>query len=730
MTEKDRSSIGVVAAEVNSIEQREILRGLIQKAQEFGKRTIVFSNIYNPYDYDTALDLENSVYELMFSPELCGLILISEFFLNETIRAKIKSMLIKRQDIPVVIVGFYVSSLDFPNVRFINSSDEEDLADITEHMLGVHGFTKVDLLTDMHGNSTAEDRVRGYRRALENHGIPFDPARVHYGNFWVDSGVKTAEDYVNGVYPMPEAIICANDFMAFGMLDTFLKHKINVPEDVSNAGYEFIHERIFHSPLLSTFQRGRKEIGAAAVDIVTALAAGKEPPPFQSPKGTWISGGSCPCGIEHEQLDEELETLRIKMQYDKWNVLGTMEQQLTLCGTLDELIQVLASHQYKVRWVQNMFLCLFDNWYDTKAESPSEMMSCRSIMPWNSDMPAIRCMRFNFDALYQHSPPTAAHYYLPLFFEKHFFGYIVLEYHQPDTYDDIFRNWMKSISIGLTFLCMKNDIRYLLQCQSLSDERDSLTGLYNQQGTISALRAQLAEASGPVYAIAMRLDTPDQLFTPDTQDRKAVLLQKTAEVLRIAGLDGCVCGRIDVGTLICAGIPVTSEEALAQIHDKLCAILLHHTEICSAEGAEAVLIRQTVFAQDATAEQCLAQVSSMLDEVTAKRIARQKQPHADKLFSVRNRVYTLEECDTDKICRRYSFSAGYFRQIYKDFFGVSFHQDVIRARIYLAMYLLTTTVRSAASIAESCGYDECNYFLRQFQKVTGVTPGKFRRQIP
>jgi AraC family L-rhamnose operon transcriptional activator RhaR len=108
----------------------------------------------------------------------------------------------------------------------------------------------------------------------------------------------------------------------------------------------------------------------------------------------------------------------------------------------------------------------------------------------------------------------------------------------------------------------------------------------------------------------------------------------------------------------------------------------------------------------------------------------QRQPHADKLFAVRNGVYALDECDTDNICRRYSFSSGYFRQIYKDFFGVSFHQDVIRARVFLAMYLLTTTVQSAASIAESCGYDECNYFLRQFQKVTGMTPGKFRRQVP
>ncbi|MBR6418886.1 MAG: substrate-binding domain-containing protein [Oscillospiraceae bacterium] len=730
MTDRKRSSIGVVAAEVNSIEQREIMKGLIKRAQELGKKTVVFSNIYNPYEYDEALDLENSVYELIFSQELCGLILISESILNEKLREKIRAMLEQRQDIPVVIIGIYVPTLDFPNVRFINSSDEDDMEEITNHLLEKHGFTKIDILTGFEGNGASEDRVRGYRRALESHGIEFDPSRVHYGNFWTDSGEKLANAYIRGDLPMPEGVVCGNDYMAFGMLDTFLQYHVRVPEDITVAGYEFIHERVYHSPLLSTFQRGRQELGISSVDIVAALSEGKEPEPFKPPKGIWISGASCPCGTEQTQLHDELGLLRTQQQYNKWNVLGTMEQQLTLCGTLDELIKVLSAHQFNVRWVQNMFLCLFDNWYDTKADTPTEMMSCRSVMPWHLEKPAIRCTRYEFDSLYAFSPDNAVHYYLPLFFEKHLFGYFVLEYHNPDTYDDIFRNWMKSISIGLTFLCMKNDIRYLLQCQNLSDERDSLTGLYNQRGTIRALGAQLTDASKPIYAIAIRLDTPDQLFTPDTQDRKTALLQKISEVFRMVGLQDCVCGRIDVQTLLCAGIPVNSSEELVRVTEKLRAVLLHHTNICRSEGGDAIMIRQLVFDSDMSAEQCISEVNVMLEDATEAHILQQRQPHADKLFAVRNGVYALDECDTDNICRRYSFSSGYFRQIYKDFFGVSFHQDVIRARVFLAMYLLTTTVQSAASIAESCGYDECNYFLRQFQKVTGMTPGKFRRQVP
>ena len=74
MTEK--CYIGVIAAEVNSIEQRQIMKGVIAEGQELRQRIVVFSNIYNSYEYDQSLDLENNIYELMFSQELCGLIMM------------------------------------------------------------------------------------------------------------------------------------------------------------------------------------------------------------------------------------------------------------------------------------------------------------------------------------------------------------------------------------------------------------------------------------------------------------------------------------------------------------------------------------------------------------------------------------------------------------------------------------------------------------------------------
>ena len=726
-TDKTKGMIGVIAAEVNSIEQRQIMKGIIRRAQEIGRKVVVFSNLYNPYEYNNDLALENKIYELIFSQDLCGLVLIEESIINETLREIIRGMLEKRQDIPVCAIGIYVEEIAFPNVRFIDSDDARDIEEITEHLLAEHGCRKIDILTGFEGNPASERRVDGYHAALDRHGIAFDPARVHYGDFWVTSGEKLADRYISGEVPLPDAIICASDHMAYGLLDKFLTGGIRVPDDVLVVGYEYIYERIYHSPLLSTYQRARDELGVIAVEVLDSIARGIEPPAFVPPKGIRVPGDSCPCGSNPAQLHTELEAMRIKQQYEKWNVLGTVEQQLTVCSTLEDFIRVLGEHQFLVRWVQNMYLCLCENWYDTGAEKPDEILTCRSVMPWNADQPSITCRKLDFQALYAHAPENAVHYYLPIFFQNHFFGYYVLEYHGPDTYDDIFRNWMKSISNGLEFLCMKNDIRYLLHCQNLSDQHDSLTGFYNQRGFEVTLRARLSESEEPLWGLALRTDVLQDEVSPSMQQKQIDRVLAISEILHDACKQSSILARLDAHTFLIADIPCSSEEDCTFFRQKLFSSIIAQTNLTATDGMETVLCVTAQLPMNSVTDG-IGILRDKLDQETEKLMQQKSLPHAAVLFAVRNQLYRDIDLSMADICRQHAFSAGYFRQIYKNCFGVSFHQDAIGARICYAAHLLSDTVMSIASVAEQCGYEDYNYFLRQFQKVTGVTPGQFRRK--
>ncbi|WP_167958065.1 AraC family transcriptional regulator [Anaerosporobacter faecicola] len=81
----------------------------------------------------------------------------------------------------------------------------------------------------------------------------------------------------------------------------------------------------------------------------------------------------------------------------------------------------------------------------------------------------------------------------------------------------------------------------------------------------------------------------------------------------------------------------------------------------------------------------------------------------------------------EKYAKRLGISSSYFQHIYRDFFGISFQQDLIQLRIEHAKYILTTTDLTQEQIAELCGYTNEVHFYRQFKKMTGYTPAKYRK---
>jgi len=71
-------------------------------------------------------------------------------------------------------------------------------------------------------------------------------------------------------------------------------------------------------------------------------------------------------------------------------------------------------------------------------------------------------------------------------------------------------------------------------------------------------------------------------------------------------------------------------------------------------------------------------------------------------------------------------SKPYFQSLYKSYFGITFMQDVISARIQKAKQLLRFTQKPIYDIAFSCGYSNTEHFTRQFKKETSLSPTAYR----
>lgn len=101
----------------------------------------------------------------------------------------------------------------------------------------------------------------------------------------------------------------------------------------------------------------------------------------------------------------------------------------------------------------------------------------------------------------------------------------------------------------------------------------------------------------------------------------------------------------------------------------------------------------------------------------------------EKMSLIRSKIYNMPYNDwkIDGLAHELAMSRSYFQHLYKQIFGISAMNDVIRSRTAHAKYLLSTTDIPVNRIAEMCGYTNEYHFIRQFRSKTDMTPSVYRR---
>ncbi|MCR4888674.1 MAG: substrate-binding domain-containing protein [Ruminococcus sp.] len=712
--------IAVIAAGVNGFAEKEFLSGIISENKSSGYATVVFSNIYNIVQKNENLLCEQNIYDLAVSNDISGIILLCESFVEGEIRRRIASLL---KDVKVPVVGAGASLKEFEKLDYIllNTSDIDDIYNITSHLIEEHGFTDIDMLTGMKDIETSHLRAKGYMQALETHGITPDKSRIHYGDFWLTSGEELAKRYINGEFPMPQAVVCANDIMAYGMLRIFSDNHISVPQDITVVSYEYSDMRLYYSPPLTSYRRDRYSLGKAAAKHLQCLISGEDVPEFNPPAGKFVFGSSCPCEMDKEHSLAELRSAERHRNYNDLSLFSTMEHELTICRDMDEFIHTIGNYHWLMQNKKNIYMCLYTDWCDTRSDS-SEIVNSRSILYWGGSN-VWEIHHHDLRTFFQREPDAAVCYFNPLFSGQKYFGYMAMLYEDAESYDDIYRHWLKSVSVGLEFLRLKNDIRYLLSCQNVSEYRDTLTGLNNEKGLRRTFSAFNITEESKLCFVMLRIDLFPRQFSDEEIRRKteAVLAASKAITKLCGGND--ISARIKDDVFVCL---IKSNASCELIADLLSSMLIQEKAYAEYAGTSSF----TCSAIPCT-ENDIDSLMSQLTEMSVKEYhilaEKRRNRYYNDMLSVRNMVYRSPELtflnDSENI---FTDRIDFFRRHYKSCFGITFHQDCINARLARAKYYLAATSLSTADIAEKCGYLDDKYLQRQFTLNTGIPLMQYR----
>jgi LacI family transcriptional regulator len=172
---------------------------------------------------------------------------------------------------PVVTVDRRVPGVEVDVVR---GDSEGGAYELTRHLLAL-GHRHVAMLSGPRGVSTADDRVSGYRRALEEAGLG-EAARVFYGEYTQESGFGMARAAV-AAKPRVTALFAGSNFIAAGVLQVLWGMSLHVPADVSVVCFDDLPLPLASEPFLTAAVQPAYEMGRRAAELLLARLSGDGP---------------------------------------------------------------------------------------------------------------------------------------------------------------------------------------------------------------------------------------------------------------------------------------------------------------------------------------------------------------------------------------------------------------------------------------------------------------------
>ncbi len=166
--------------------------------------------------------------------------------------------------VPLTLVCNDIPQLSVP---FVESANRDAARMLTEYLISV-GHRRIGHVSGPMRGPETDDRIAGYRDALDAAGIAYDPCLVWQGNYRSESGGAAAVQNFLPMAERPTAVFAANDESAIGFIKAVRDAGLSVPEDVSVAGFDDIGYAALFDPGLTTMHQPRAELGRVAAEIL------------------------------------------------------------------------------------------------------------------------------------------------------------------------------------------------------------------------------------------------------------------------------------------------------------------------------------------------------------------------------------------------------------------------------------------------------------------------------
>jgi len=266
---RNRPSIGLIVPDVTSSFYADMISECEVEARNAGVLTVFANTRDNPV-------VEAEFLAMLREEHASGLILVASktTFQNRELIAELA------QETPVVVVDLLLDGIE---ADFVVNDNEDGGFQAATHLLSI-GRRRILHLAGDEGNSAAEGRLQGYRRALREWEIQVDRSLVvrtgwteQCGYDAVHAALKQGREF--------DAVFAACDAVAAGAITALEERQIVVPSSVAVVGFANQTEYLVRGFSITTVDQHSQKLGAKAIELLIEATDEKA---NRTSKRTWV----------------------------------------------------------------------------------------------------------------------------------------------------------------------------------------------------------------------------------------------------------------------------------------------------------------------------------------------------------------------------------------------------------------------------------------------------------
>ena len=243
-------TIGILIPSLENIFSTSIISCVENILMDYGYSTIIC-------DYKQRPDLEKSKFDFLLHKAVDGIIIMPQNIDKERIE------LVLAKNTPVILIDRTLKDLECDVVLVDNLNASYNAV---EHLIS-KGHRRIGIICGPQNIFTAQERLKGYYRVLEDYNVAVDEEIIKFGDYEFESGYTLLNELIDNKNA-PTAVYVTNYEMTLGAVMAINERNIKVPEDISFIGFDNIELAKVVKPSLSIVVQPMKSIGETAATLL------------------------------------------------------------------------------------------------------------------------------------------------------------------------------------------------------------------------------------------------------------------------------------------------------------------------------------------------------------------------------------------------------------------------------------------------------------------------------